>query len=120
MFATTLMKIQFGGKDLTKILLQMHLIGPVSLGIAQNSIRLTSQPTALILTQDLQHLLKIVLAFLLNLKRERVCRFQQLFSVVVVLSLLRLYINQRIGKTVYLSVLLWHLKQLLPLQVQLA
>ncbi len=111
----TLMTTQFGGKVLTRTLLQMQLNGKVTPGMARRAKKKVLIPTAVS-----QLLLLTVLASAPNLRTPTVFRFQQSYSVADVQSLLPLFISLVTGTMVYSLVQSWLLKQLLQLQVQLA
>ena len=110
----TLITTLYGGKVLIRTHLQTQLTGRVTLGTVRQA-----KKRAHIQTQDLQLLLLTALAFHLNLKIQTVFLFQHSYSAAAVQSLLRLYISQRTGITVYSQVQLWVLKQLLLQQVKL-
>ena len=92
----TLITTLFGGKVLIRTHLQTQLTGRVTLGTVRQA-----KKRAHIQTQDLQLLLLTALAFHLNLKIQTVFLFQHSYSAAAVQSLLRLYISQRAGITVY-------------------
>ena len=100
-FVLTLTITPFGGKVLTKIFLKTHLTGRATSGMLLNLTKQINPPMRLTPTQDLLLPQRTAPAFPKNLTRVRAFRFPQSSSAAVVLNALRLYINQRIGLTVY-------------------
>ena len=109
----TLTITQFGGKVLTRILLQTLSNGKATPGTAKKAKKKALIPTAV--SQLLQ---RTVLASALNSKIPRVCRFQQSYSAADVQSLLPSFISQETGTTVYSLVQAWLQKQQQLQQVQ--
>ena len=108
-----LMTTQFGGKVLIRILLQTLLNGRAILGTVRKAKKRVHIPTAVS-----QLPLRTVPVSVPNLKIPTVFLFPLSYSAADVQSLLRLYISQEAGITVYLLVQSWLQKQQQQLQVQ--